>query len=120
MKKKKDSEAPDFYHCFGPSKSMQIIRNKTLEKKIYIAGFVALILIYCVGCVSLWVRPETRLALCWLIKGRDGTVLGSYPSPEGPFIIHVVKPSCGQSDYWGRNYDCSIRLDLEFDDRIII
>lgn len=98
---------------------MQTIRDKTLEKKIYTAGFAALILIYIAGCASLWVRPATRLELCWLIKGTGGKVLDSYPNPDGSFIIRVVKPDCGQTAYWGEIYNCSTRLDLESNHRVI-
>jgi len=35
------------------------------------------------------------------------------------YIIHVVKPDCGQTSYWGKIYDCSTRLDLELNHRIV-
>jgi len=99
---------------------MQTSRIKILEKKTYIAGFIALILIYIVGCISLGVRPDTRLRLCWLIKGTGGKVLASYPNPDGSLIIHVVKPDCGQTSYWGEIYDCSVRLDLEINHHQVV
>jgi hypothetical protein len=92
---------------------------KVLEKKIYRFGLAVLILVFVVGLTSFWLRPATRLELCWLIKGMDGTILGSYPDPDGSFIIHVVKPDCGQTTYWGKIYGCSTRLDLELNHQIV-
>ena len=98
---------------------MQTIKNKILSKRIYSISFTILLLITIWGCISFGMRPETRLELCWLIKGTDGKVLASYPSPNGIYIIHAVNPYCGQTSYWFEIYDCSTRLDLEFDNRII-
>ena len=98
---------------------MQTIKNKILHNRAYTVSFTILILIFVFGCISFGMRPETKLELCWLIKGTDGQVLASYPNPNGSYVIHVVNPYCGQTSYWDEIYDCSTRLDLEFDHRVV-
>ena len=98
---------------------MQKIKNKFAHSKAWTIGFSIFMAGLIFSFIQVGLRPETRLELCWLIEGHDGELLSSYPNPDGNFIIKVIKPNCGQSTYWGTIYDCSVRLDLEIDQRII-
>lgn len=98
---------------------MQTIKNKILQRKKYALVSTVFILIFIFGSIRFALRPETRLELCWLIKSTDRQILASFPNPDGSFIIHVVNPYCGQTSYLNEIYDCSTRLDLEFDNRVV-